>query len=39
VGHLRVDVGCVGATASFIAPRCNKQGGKAAGLCRCGKKP
>jgi hypothetical protein len=32
------DVGCVGATASFIAPWCNNRGGKAAGLCRCGKK-
>jgi hypothetical protein len=29
------DVGCVGATASFIAPWCNNQGGKAAGLHRC----
>jgi hypothetical protein len=32
-----VDVGCVGATTSFIAPRCNNRGGKAAGLRRRGK--
>jgi hypothetical protein len=32
------DVGYAGATASFIAPRCNDRGGKAAGLYRSSKK-
>jgi hypothetical protein len=32
------DVGCAGATAHFIAPWCNNQGGKAVGLHRRGKK-
>jgi hypothetical protein len=35
---MRKDIGCIGATASFIAPRCNNRGGKAIGLCRHGKK-
>jgi hypothetical protein len=35
---LREDVGYEGATASFIAPRCNNLGGKATGLHRHGKK-
>jgi hypothetical protein len=33
------DIGCVGATTSFIALRCNNRGGKAAGLHMRGKKP
>jgi hypothetical protein len=32
------DVGCAGATTSFVAPWCNNRGGKAAGLRRRGKK-
>jgi hypothetical protein len=32
------DVGCVGATTSFIAPRCNNRESKAAGLRMCGKR-
>jgi hypothetical protein len=31
---VREDVGCVGATTSFIAPQCSNRGGKAAGLHR-----
>jgi hypothetical protein len=31
---VREDVGCAGATTSFIAPRCGHRGGKAAGLHR-----
>jgi hypothetical protein len=35
---VRKDVGCVGATTSFIALWCNNRGGKVTGLCRHGKK-
>jgi hypothetical protein len=35
---MREDVGCAGATTSFIAPRCNNRGGKTAGLHKCGEK-
>jgi hypothetical protein len=34
---VREDIDGVGATASFIVPRCNNQGGKAARLYRHGK--
>jgi hypothetical protein len=32
------DVGCIGASTSFIAPQCNNRGGKAAELHSLGKK-
>jgi hypothetical protein len=36
---VREDVGCVGATAIFIALWCNNRGGKVGGIHRHGKKP
>jgi hypothetical protein len=35
---MQEDVGCIGATASFIALWCTNRGGKVAGLHRRGKK-
>jgi hypothetical protein len=34
----RKDIGCAGATTSFIAPRCSNQRGKEVGLRRRGEK-